>query len=549
MSYIKITNYADSVNRLSLEKLGLSTKRDNPETIGQFGSGIKYAPIAALRMGLEWVFTGNDNEGDYILKYKSIDENGINSIYYDYCNGFVKPSSFTLEAGIMSWEDEFQIYREAVSNAKDSGEWKREIVESIEKAKPGEFSVYISASPGIMEVYNNHNFFFCDDHKVISVYGNKPNQSSMLEAVEGPLRIYCKSVMVHEGDERNNMYNYEINNAVLNEDRQIKSIYSISYEIAKVIARLEDEDEIKNIFKLVIDKQKRVWEFDSIAESTYHYVSPCREWNIVFNKIYGDNAVLLSPTESLIPGIDSFIKNRGKSPVKCLSEGFFSLLKEAKVDLAGELITEEFTYDIDLDISKFPKLVKALKIAEAYEPGLLKMNKPIGVFKSKSNDALGYTFNVGKDISERQIVIEHSHASNSNIYEIVSTIIHEYDHYSTGITDIMYREFRNLADNRIGRLIVDSYENNILNVNEAGFWVNIEDLGEFGGLNYQIYETEIGGLIMQIGKKKFFVTNEDQNVSVISDKMNGQLIPSSDGKSMGISFSIDDPELLTINKL
>ena len=78
MSYIKITNYADSVNRLSLEKLGLSTKRDNPETIGQFGSGIKYAPIAALRMGLEWVFTGNDSEGKYILKYKSIDENGIN---------------------------------------------------------------------------------------------------------------------------------------------------------------------------------------------------------------------------------------------------------------------------------------------------------------------------------------------------------------------------------------------------------------------------------------------------------------------------------------
>ena len=177
------------------------------------------------------------------------------------------------------------------------------------------------------------------------------------------------------------------------------------------------------------------------------------------------------------------------------------------------------------------------------------MNKPLGVFKSKSNDALGYTFNVSKDISERQIVIEHSHATNSNIYEIVATIIHEYDHYSTGITDSMFREFRNLADNRIGRLIVDSYENNILNVNEAGFWVNIEDLGEFGGLNYQIYETEIGGLIMQIGKKRFFVTNEDQNVSVFSSQMSGQLLPSNDGKSMWISFSIDDPELLTINKL
>jgi hypothetical protein len=68
-------------------------------------------------------------------------------------------------------------------------------------------------------------------------------------------------------------------------------------------------------------------------------------------------------------------------------------------------------------------------------------------------------------------------------------------------------------------------------------------------LNYQIYETEIGGLIMQIGNKKFFVTNEDENVSVMTDQMSGQLIPSSDGKSMGISFSIDDPELLMINKL
>lgn len=545
MSYIKITNYADSVNRLSLEKLGLSTKRDNPETIGQFGSGIKYAPIAALRMGLEWVFTGNDSEGKYILKYKSIDENGINSIYYDYCNGFVKPSSFTLEAGIMSWEDEFQIYREAISNAKDSGDWKREIVETIEEPKADEFNVYITASPSMMEVYNNHEFFFCDNHEVVF----KTNSTSILELIPGPLRIYCKSVMVYEGDERNNMYNYEINNAILNEDRQIKSIYSASYDIAKTIAKINDETIIKNIFKTVIDDQKKVWEFDSIADSTYSYTCPSNMWKETFTKVYGDNAVLLNPTESLIPGIDSFIKNRGKNPVKCLFEPMYNLLKEVKVDMASEIITEDFSYEIDLDISKFPKLIKALKIAEAYEPGLLKMNKPIGVFKSKSNDALGYTFNVGKDISERQIVIEHSHAANSNIYEIVATIIHEYDHYSTGITDIMYREFRNLADNRIGRLIVDSYENNILNVNEAGFWVNIEDLGEFGGLNYQIYETEIGGLIMQIGKKKFFVTNEDQNVSVLSSQMSGQLLPSSDGKSMGISFSIDDPELLIINKL
>ena len=61
--YIKITNYAPCVNRLSLEKLGYSSKRNDPDTIGQFGSGIKYAPIAALRLGLDFVFTGTDDRG------------------------------------------------------------------------------------------------------------------------------------------------------------------------------------------------------------------------------------------------------------------------------------------------------------------------------------------------------------------------------------------------------------------------------------------------------------------------------------------------------
>ena len=68
--YIKITNHLGpdgKVSRLALEKLGLSTKRNDSETIGQFGSGIKFAPIAALRNGWEWWFTGRDDRGEYFL--------------------------------------------------------------------------------------------------------------------------------------------------------------------------------------------------------------------------------------------------------------------------------------------------------------------------------------------------------------------------------------------------------------------------------------------------------------------------------------------------
>jgi hypothetical protein len=67
--YLKITNTAENVSRIALEKLGLSTKRNDPNTIGQFGSGIKFAPIAALRNGWEWWFTGNDNTGPFVMQY------------------------------------------------------------------------------------------------------------------------------------------------------------------------------------------------------------------------------------------------------------------------------------------------------------------------------------------------------------------------------------------------------------------------------------------------------------------------------------------------
>ena len=109
--YIVISNKAETVSRISLEKLGFSTKRNDAKTIGQFGSGIKYAPIAALREGLEWFFTGNDNTGPFTLEYIIQEEDNIECVAYKY-GDYIKSSSFTVDAGVMSWEDPFQILRE-----------------------------------------------------------------------------------------------------------------------------------------------------------------------------------------------------------------------------------------------------------------------------------------------------------------------------------------------------------------------------------------------------------------------------------------------------
>ena len=180
--YIKISNYAPCVSRLSLEKLGYSSKRDDPDSIGQFGSGIKYAPISALRLGLEFVFAGHDNNGPYMLRYKSEVKDGINCIVYDY-GDYTENSSFTLEAGIMSWDNEFQIYREAIANAMDEaytsdGDWYRSIVEEKDVVyNKGEFAVYITASPLMMGIYNDHDKYFLENRE--SVYEKKSSYASV----------------------------------------------------------------------------------------------------------------------------------------------------------------------------------------------------------------------------------------------------------------------------------------------------------------------------------------------------------------------------------
>ena len=120
--YIRIRNVSGQgemlVPRIALEKLGLSTKREDMDTIGRFGSGIKFAPIAALRNGWEWVFVGHDKNGPYQMKYIVQEEDGVDCIWYDYGDQ-KKPSSFTTGAGELSWTDAFQIIREPIANAMD----------------------------------------------------------------------------------------------------------------------------------------------------------------------------------------------------------------------------------------------------------------------------------------------------------------------------------------------------------------------------------------------------------------------------------------------
>jgi hypothetical protein len=529
MKYIKISNTAiGGVNRLRLEKLGLSTKRNDPDTIGQFGSGIKYAPISAIRMGLDFVFVGSDDKGEYQLRYKVVDEEGINSIVYDY-GDYQKPSSFTVDAGSLSWDSEWQIYREIVSNAMDEGDWTREIVDNVENDK-NSFAIYISASPKMIDVYNDHDKYFCTNREVF--YYCDRTDVKFLQKHDSSERLYNKGVLCHtEEIQFPSLFDYNFLNGDLNEDRSFKYVSTERLKIAKAIAWTKNKELIKEILEEAFETD--IWEFNFISDLHWNYVTPSSSWKLQFHKMYGENAIIVSPEQSLIQGLSSLIKAKGMKAKYCTSNAMFSFLKECEIATCEDLIDEKYEYITDDDLTKYPKLIEAIKIASHFEPGLLNMPKPVIVFDTQEDEVmLGLTVNVSKEIQQRQIMIAKHHAEGSSVRELVGTIIHEYDHYSSGLGDSMYREFRSLADSRISKLMLSMYKETPAYIHNGIIKIKLKDLPMFSSVDFIIQPVEkTSWHLARIGKLTFKLNIGDEKIS-----LSGVAMPDKTGEELEINI-------------
>jgi len=502
MKYIKIANKSTGVNRLHLEKLGLSTKRLDSETIGQFGSGIKYAPISALRMGIDFVFVGFDDKGNYQLRYTSKEESGIDCIVYNY-GTYTKDSSFTIDAGTLSWDNEWQIYREVISNAKDNGEWYREIVNDV-KQIPNEFAVYITATPNMLDIYDNHDMYFCENREVI--YYCDYTGVSFLKKYDAAERIYHKTVLVNHllDPSRDSLFDYDIENADLNEERTLKYLSTERVKISKAIAKCNDKDLISDYLLEQIVHNDPI-EFTEISDIHWSYAVANGLWQDCFYEKFGKSAVVVSPQQSLISGFLSLVKTSGKTPVVCTTSAAFIFLSQAcSIEKGEDCVSEQSKYEIVEDINNYPKLQEAMKIASFFEPGLNEMIEPLAVFKAKEDlNVLGITINMNKQ-EERKILISSQLAEDGTIREILGTIIHEYDHYSSGVTDSMFREFRNLADKRLSSLMLQLYKETPIHIHKAQIKIKTIDLPLYGTLDYVIeYLPDFGWHLVRIGKLLF----------------------------------------------
>jgi len=119
---------------------------------------------------------------------------------------------------------------------------------------------------------------------------------------------------------------------------------------------------------------------------------------------------------------------------------------------------------------------------------------------------------------------------------LIGTIIHEYDHYESGVKDSndhAGRAFRDLADKRIGKLIYAAKQNDILNVGDGCVYIKSSDIYDIGGFNYNLeYSRNLDRYILKIGDKNWIL-----KLSELPENYSGTCEVSRDGKAMSIPFN------------
>ena len=548
--YIVIENSADTVSRISLEKLGFSTKRNDTNTIGQFGSGIKYAPIAAVRNNLEWFFTGYDDNGPFTLEYISQKEDGIDCIAYKY-GDYIKSSSFTLEAGVLSWEDSFQIIREPIANAIDGSKMKpngwynvmlitvdTEDPESMKKLEPkeGVFRVYITASPALMKIIDNYNLYFAMNREPVF----ESNGTKLFKKIDESARFYCHGILVREEPKFDSVFDYQFDDITLNEERSVKSLYDLEYSVTKTMCRLTNKELIAEYIDVFqsSDEDAGVWELVRLANQTFKWSvndSSQAAWQEVWNEKFGSNSVMLGQIEYSVSAIRTGLKLKKLKPILVKNNTAYALFKDMGIATSLTTLTQEYHFDVSENTNEFPRLEAAMKIAEKFEPGLQNLNKKIGILNANGTDVLGMVLNMD-DEENKRIVIERSHAESSTVEELIATIIHEYDHYESGIKDSndhAGRSFRDLADKRIGKLIYAANQNDILNVGDGCVYIKSSDIYDIGGFDYNFeFSRNLDGYILKIGNKNWFL-----KLSEFPENYWGVCEISKDGKTMTIPLN------------
>ena len=450
--FIRIMNETNGpVKRTYLEKLGISTKREDDRTIGCFGSGSKLAPIAALRKGWRWISVGNDLDGDYQMEYSlEADEEGFQHVFFDY-GDYKTPSSYTADAGLLSWTDSFQIFREAFTNAIDAFladglDYSIDYVTEIENV-PGHFCTYLTADVELVNfVENIEKYFILERQPLCEVltYGNKGYK--LYEPFDNSIGLYSKGVAINHDGEDSRITIFDIDGPFqINEERRVTNkSYALDAAMKHyILPGVKDLDVLETyLSKAPFDAKYWEHHLDTYGSAPKNPLIKLAWKNLFGGDIAIPNDVSEANKQSLML--------KGYKFVEVGSPFWYDVLVENDVPNITSVLKIDPNFNIaELNASEQLTFNKAIDIVRYFDEKLNTVND-ILAFEPKDNQT---KYNGIYDPKGQNIYL--SRKILHDLDKTVGILVHELDHHITGIKDSDM--FRNSADERIGKLMTAMY--------------------------------------------------------------------------------------------
>ena len=237
MKYLKFKN-ANEIQPAAIYLLGASTKRNQQNKIGFFGSGNKFALAYLLRNGYKVNLFGGNKEIVITTEQQFLGDQSFNVVFIDG-----KQTSITTEFGA-KWKL-WQALREIYSNCMDEGQESIEIVNSFDPCE-NETHYYIEMRAELLDWFSNFNNYFSENKEVIfeCKYGK------ILKKHDQKAHIYRKGIRVYE-TENNSLYDYDFDEIEITEDRIVKYNWYVGEKIWKIIYSCKDKDVLRYIFNNV----------------------------------------------------------------------------------------------------------------------------------------------------------------------------------------------------------------------------------------------------------------------------------------------------------
>lgn len=222
------------IDPLAFELIGASSKRSDEQTIGFFGSGLKYAIAGMLRRGIDFqIWRGNDLLEFTTQEVKMRDQSFQRILF----NGV--PTSLTTDMG-PRWE-KWMLIRELYANSIDEGGEMAVTEDYHEFISSDRTTIIIPDTDQISEVLNEQDILFCRGREI-----EYEDDTLRIYEEVGDGGFYVKGILVYRALAGFG-YMMKANPYTLNEERQLASSSDATRATVAAIFAITDKKMVKRI--------------------------------------------------------------------------------------------------------------------------------------------------------------------------------------------------------------------------------------------------------------------------------------------------------------